>query len=211
MVEWAQSMLDSINAMPLWQVALFFFVCGSLQCTIPIFPGDFVLIIGAGIWTGGFLNDFLPVLLPYWAGSTLFSLLMTEAGRRFGERLLSKRWLQRIFPEKAQKRCRSWLKKRGAIPIFAAKFIFGMNVPMLLFAGLMRLKRKSVYPAVILTTAVHNTLFYTLGSALGLNWDTVKVFVMENSAIVAIALALVIAVVFWVRSKTTGDKAEESE
>ena len=158
MIAWAQRFLEGIHALPVWNVALFFAVCGMLQAFFPVFPGDIVLIIGAGVWTGGLANDLWPVLFSYWIGTTAASLALTEIGRSFGDYLLTRRWLRRVFPPRRQALAGSWLRRRGVLTIFAAKFIMGMNLPILMVCGILRMPRRRVYPAVILTTAIHNTL-----------------------------------------------------
>ena len=80
----------------------------------------------------------------------------------------------------------------------------GMNIPILMVCGILRMPRRRVYPAVILTTAIHNTLLYSLGSAVGLNWQTVKDFLLEYELVVALALAVIIGLAVWIRSKLSG-------
>ena len=208
MIAWAQRFLEGIHALPVWNVALFFAVCGMLQAFFPVFPGDIVLIIGAGVWTGGLANDLWPVLFSYWIGTTAASLALTEIGRSFGDYLLTRRWLRRVFPPRRQALAGSWLRRRGVLTIFAAKFIMGMNLPILMVCGILRMPRRRVYPAVILTTAIHNTLLYSLGSAVGLNWQTVKDFLLEYELVVALALAVIIGLAVWIRSKLSGVRGE---
>ncbi len=200
MIDWAHRMLEGIQSLPLWNIALFFSVCGMLQALIPVFPGDIVLLIGAGVWTGGLMGSgFWPVLVSYWLGTTAASLALTEVGRLFGDHLLSKPWLRRLFPAARQEQAARWLEKRGAPTIFAAKFILGMNLPILFLCGIMEMPRRKAYPAVILTTAVHNTLFYVLGSVVGLNWDSVRGFLAEYELIAALLVVLGVSLAVWVR------------
>jgi len=202
MITWLQHFLDGINSLPVPYVSVFFALSGMLQAFIPVFPGDILLIIGAGIWMGGLMSDFLPVLFSYWTGTTVASLALTEAGRRFGAGLLSFRAVRRFFPEERQERAKEWVARRGAVTIFAAKFIFGMNLPVLLLSGILNMPRKRVYPAVIFTTVVHNGLLYTLGSVVGLNWQSVSSFLREYELIVAVVLALLLALGICLRHRT---------
>lgn len=206
MIAWLQHFLDGINSLPVWYVSAFFALSGMLQALVPVFPGDILLIIGAGVWTGGLTNDFLPVLFSYWTGTTAASLALTEIGRHFGARLLSHKALRRFFPEERQVRAAKWVARRGALTIFAAKFIFGMNLPVLLLSGILNMPRKKVYPAVLITTVVHNGLLYTLGSVVGLNWQSVNAFLREYEMIVAIVLALLLALGFYLRRRVSGRK-----
>lgn len=194
MLEWAQTLVQGIDTLPIWQVSLFFFVFGALQAILPFVPGDIVLLIGAGVWTGGLQKSIWPVLGAYWLGTTLFSLLVTEAGRRYGDRILTVNWVRRLLPDKTRLKAEKWLQRWGVLPIFAAKFVIGMNLPMLLLSGVLKLGRGRVYTAVIVTTLVHNSLFYLAGTSAG----QLRLWLTQSQTVLAIGIALGLALAYYV-------------
>ena len=89
-------------------------------------------------------------------------------------RIFTWKWVRRFFPEESQHAVTQWLNSSGVITVFCAKFITGMNVPILIISGAMGLERQKSYPVISLTTAVQNTLFFTIGTALGGNWALIQ-------------------------------------
>lgn len=197
-IEWAQSILQSIARIPTGQVAGLFALFGFGQILCPPFPGDILLFFGGGIWPGDFFADFTPILLSYWVGTTLGSIGAYELGLRFGTHIFSWRWVRSFFPEHAQHAVTRWLNTSGAITLFAAKFVTGMNVPMLIISGAMGYERRRCYPVIIVTTIAHNCLFYGLGTMLGNNWSQVASLFSKYQYAFALVLVVMIALVVMV-------------
>lgn len=193
-IEWAQNLLEGLIHIPFWQVSVLYALFGLIQIAFPPFPGDILLFFGGSIWPGDFLDDLLPVLASYWAGTTVGSLCAYELGARFGVHIFNWRWMRRLFPERAQHAVARWLNTSGAITLFGAKFITGMNVPMLILSGAMGYERRKCYPVIILTTVVHNTGFYGLGTLLGDRWSEVAEMLGRYRFGFAVAIAVVILV-----------------
>lgn len=206
-IDWAQSLLQQIAHISIEKVALLFALFGVGQIVIPPFPGDVILFFGGSVWPGGYWSNFLPLLVSYWVGTTIASLLMYELGAHFGCKIFSWKWVCRFFPEKTQTIVTQWLNEKGAATIFTAKFIAGLNVPMLILSGALGYERKKCYPIIILTAAVYNTLFYSLGSLLGDNWNAVADFCSRYQILLYILLGVVILLILLYRSLKDRHKA----
>ena len=84
------------------------------------------------------------------------------------------------------------MNSSGVITVFCAKFITGMNVPILIISGAMGLERQKSYPVISLTTAVQNTLFFTIGTALGGNWALIQSLFGRYRIVFLLAMVLLI-------------------
>lgn len=197
-IEWAQTLLQNIAHIEPWRVSALFALFGFGQIIVPPFPGDILLFFGGGLWPGGFFAQFLTILLPYWLGTTVTSLGAYELGARLGTRIFGWRWVRRFFPDHAQHAVTQWLNASGAVTIFGAKFVTGMNVPMLVISGAMGYERRKCYPVIILTTVAHNCLFYGLGTLLGDNWMAVASFFGRYQAVFVLLIAALIALALFV-------------
>lgn len=191
-MEWAQSLLESIAHVSVWNAALLFMAFGAVQIAIPIFPGDILLLLGAGLWVGsaGIVGT-LPVLLLYWLGVSGASFLAYELGRRFGVHIFRWRWVQHFLPESAQHAVTQWLSSKGTPAIFLAKFVTGVNVPMLILCGAMGCPRNRAYPPILAATTVQNILLFSIGALLG---DQLRSFTVYSGK-VQLAFALLIVLI----------------
>ena len=191
-MEWAQSLLDSISHVSVWNAALLFMAFGAVQIIIPVFPGDILLLLGAGLWTGSAgIVQALPLLLLYWLGVSSASCLAYELGRHFGVHIFRWRWVQRFLPESAQHAVTQWLSSKGTPAIFLAKFITGANVPMLILCGAMGCPRNRADPAFLAATTVQTVLLFGIGALLG---DRIASFAAYSGE-VQLALALLIVLI----------------
>lgn len=168
-MEWAQSLIAGFRQLGQAPLCALYALFGFLQILIPPFPGDILLFLGGGLKQSAPLSRAAPMLLAYWTGTTLGSLGAYALGRRFGARVLQAKLVRRFFSERAQASVTHWLGSYGAVTIFAAKFVTGMNVPMLVLSGALGYEGKRCVPMIVLTTAVHNTIFFLLGRTAGKN------------------------------------------
>ena len=212
---WAQSLLNRIAYVPMGQVALLFMLFGALQVLVPPFPGDIILFFGGSVWPGGYASDLVPVLLPYWLGTTVMSLLMYELGAKIGVKVFQLKWVKKMFSDTTRALVTRWLDRAGAVMLFAAKFVTGMNLPMLLLSGALGYKRKLCYPVIIVTTTVHNVLMYTLGTFLGDNWSQVASLISRYqiwfAAFVAAVILLVVCFQLFVKRLARRARTDEEE
>ena len=194
-MEWAQSLLDSIAHVSVWNAALLFMAFGAVQIIIPIFPGDILLLLGAGLWVGSAgVVQALPILLLYWLGVSCASCLAYELGRHFGVHIFRWRWVQRFLPESAQHAVTQWLSSKGTPAIFLAKFITGVNVPMLILCGAMGCPRNRAYPPILAATTVQNVLLFGIGALLGDRLSSFAAYSGKVQLAFALLIVLIIAV-----------------
>ena len=189
-MDWAQSLLDGIAHVPIWHASLLFLLFGAVQIIIPIFPGDILLLLGAGLWAGSAgIAQALPILLLYWLGITVTSLLAYELGGHFGVHIFRWRWARRMLPEDTQHTITQWLSTKGTPAIFLAKFITGMNLPMLILCGAMRCPRSRAFPPIIAAATVQNALMFGIGAVMG---DRLSSFA-DYSGKIQLVFALMVA------------------
>ena len=189
-MEWAQSLVAGFRQLSQGTLCALYALFGFLQILVPPFPGDILLFLGGGFKQAEPVSRAVPMLASYWAGTTLGSLGAFEVGRRFGARVLRAGPVQRLFPERAQTSVTRWLGSYGAVTIFAAKFVTGMNVPMLVLSGALGYDRRKCTFMIVLTTVVHNAIFFFLGRAAGKNLSVIAGWFGRYR------LALVLAVAF---------------
>lgn len=193
-MEWAQSLLDSIAHIPAWHAALLFMAFGAVQIILPIFPGDILLLLGAGLWVGSTgVAQALPILLLYWLGVSVASCLAYEMGRHFGVHIFRWRWVQRFLPESAQHAVTQWLSSKGTPAIFLAKFITGVNVPMLILCGAMGCPRDRAYPPILAATTVQNVVLFGVGALLGDKLSSFAAYSGKVQLIFALMIVLIVA------------------
>jgi len=64
--------------------------------------------------------------------------LIYGLGRKFGRKMLSYRWVQRLFPTSAQMRVERWTNSYGPLAVFIFRFTPGVRFPGHLFTGMMK-------------------------------------------------------------------------
>jgi len=191
--EAVQAFLGRINEVPLWMVYLFFFASAVLQITFPPYPGDSVLIFGGYLASTWLHGKNVQVLLPYWLGTLLCSLILYELGAWKGEKLLNMKAVSRYFPPSSQQKAKNWVLKYGIAAILLCKFIPGVNSLIIIFSGIFRYKRPFAYTGIGIASLVHNTAFFFIGKVIGDNWENIGKFLHTyNKIVISIVIAAII-------------------
>lgn len=181
-------------------IFLFFFVSGFLQIAFPPYPGDTVLIFGGCLKGLALETAGLLAFIGYLSATVVTSLLLFELGFRLNERIFKIRWIAGIMPVEKRAEVESKYKRFGIGLLAVCKFIPGVNTLVILLGGVLRYPRAQAMPAIVLSSLLHNLIFFYVGHTLGSNLDGIKHFTREYTliaAVVAIA-ALAAAVVYFV-------------
>lgn len=174
---------------------LFLFILMSTSIGFP-FSSDLLLIIGGSLASMGYVRfEFVAFLSPIamYVGDTITFLL----GRKFGVKLLSKKFIQNIFPVEKQNQIRFFLQKNSRKFVFGIRFIPGMRSFIFLTAGAMQIPKKIFFQMNALSTGMYAPLmvamsFYATNRALIIVSGMQGAWKWFASAVVIIVLSIVL-------------------
>jgi membrane protein DedA with SNARE-associated domain len=142
------------------------FAAAGLGAPIP----EEVAIVAAGIWTAA-NPEFGParwLILPVCiAGVLVADVLLYGIGRRYGSRLLTYRWMQRVVPSEKQARIRDNFHHYGVNILVFGRLLPGIRVPLFLTAGMMHLPVPLFIMADGLGAVLGNGLLFMLAYWFG--------------------------------------------
>jgi membrane protein DedA with SNARE-associated domain len=133
------------------------------------FPEE-LLIPAAGIWTatspeyGPFRFLMLPVCL---LGVLIADGVLYVIGRRYGPRLLEKRWLKKLMPAEKRQRIEDNFHQYGISILLVGRLLPGIRAPLFLTAGMMRLPLTRFLLADGIGAVLGNGLLFFLAFWLG--------------------------------------------
>jgi membrane protein DedA with SNARE-associated domain len=182
------NLLLQIETLPLYLAFLVFFASGFLQIVFPPYPGDTVLVFGGCL--GGLLLSAHGTLafLGYLSATILTSLGLYALGYRLNERIFRVRFIAGLMPVERRASVEHKFRRFGVGLLAASKFIPGVNTLVILLGGVLRYPRVLACTAIVLSSVLHNLLFYYVGHLLGHNLDAIKEFVRDYT-VAAISLA----------------------
>lgn len=179
--------LGQINHLSPWIVYVTFFMSAILQLTFPPYPGDTILIAGGYLGSIGMSGGEVPIFVSYWFGTLLSSFLLYSIGEWKGEELLKSKLVRRYFPEKNQEKAKKWVFRFGIIAFILCKFIPGLNSLIIVFGGIFKYNKILFYLGVGVASTIHNVAFFTVGRAIGNNYNNIIRFLsIYNKAVFAI-------------------------
>lgn len=173
-------------------VYLFVFINAYLQVVFPPHPGD-VIIIFEGYLTslpGSF--EFLPILLVNLCASIFGCYCVFKLGFTKGHKVFEYKLVKKFITRRQQRKVKLLFHKYGNFAVFISKFIPGLNIVMILFAGIFKLKPFFVYIAVVLSLIIHHIAYMSLGRVLGDNMPYIKHLISTYNEIVAAIFGILI-------------------
>lgn len=220
MTQWIGSIIDTIVQMPLWAIAIFYFMAGFIEMIAPPWPGTTILIFGGCLRGMGFDAGWIVIGLMFYLGESVGSVLLYELGLRGGGRILQWKLVRKLFTEEVEAKARGWFERYGSGMLYIAKFTAGINSPAILLAGVMHMNRAKAYLAVFIACLLHNGIYFAIGNVIGGSWEDVLVFVGHNNRVVfwlAVAAGAVygayriIMYLLLRRKRKNGGKNDETE
>jgi membrane protein DedA with SNARE-associated domain len=191
--------VEKIVNLNVYLVYFFFFISSVLQMVFPPHPGDVLLVFQGYLSTVSRSFHFFTLLLNALAGTITGTLLIYKFGHDNGERVFQYKLVKRYVDEKHLRRGRHIFEKYGAFAIFLSKFIPGINAIIILFAGMFKMRLRTVCLSAFISAVLHHTLVLLLGRILGYNLERVKsFFAAYNSTVIAVT-AVVLFVLLAVR------------
>jgi membrane protein DedA with SNARE-associated domain len=148
-----------------------------LACFVPLILAGFgfpfpeeVIVTSAGVATaretefGVYRWLMLPTCI---TGAFLADVVLYGIGRRYGSRLLERRWMARLVPPKKRERVRDNFHHYGVSILVFGRLVPGIRTTLFLTAGMMRLPLTRFCLADGLGALLGNTIFFFLGYWLG--------------------------------------------
>ncbi len=128
-----QTLVEFFQAYGYFMVFGVLILCGF---GLPI-PEDISLVSGGIISGMGHANVHVMFIVGL-AGVLIGDTIVYNLGKLFGERVMQKKLVGRLIPEKRYNAIRGWFATYGRIVIFAARFMPGLRTPIFATAGITR-------------------------------------------------------------------------
>ena len=184
--------IDFLTTRNILVVYLFYFISAFLQVVFPPHPGD-VIIIFEGYLTslpGSF--EFFPILLVNLCASILGCYSVFKFGYTKGYKVFEYKLIKKYIARKQQKKVKLLFHRYGYLALFISKFIPGLNIVMILSAGIFKMKPSLVYALVIASLVIHHIAYLLLGRVLGYNMGYIKHLISTYNEIVGVIFVLFI-------------------
>ncbi len=198
MTEWIGSVIDAILGFPPAAVAVFFFLSGLIEIIFQPWPGTTILVFGGCISAMGFPYGWLLICMMFWMGESCGSYIVYEIGERGGNKVLDWPVIGKVITPGVRGKFTKWITEYGSGMLVIAKFTAGVNTAAILFAGVARLPRRKAYSVIGGACAVHNIVFFLIGTLIGGSWEDVLAFMGEyNKLAIWIGVALLVLYIGW--------------
>jgi membrane protein DedA with SNARE-associated domain len=172
---------------------IFFFINAVLQILFPPYPGDSIIIFQGYLSSTGLFSS--PLLLITSISATLLSsIFLYIISCKFGERVITSKFIMKFFDINKMAKLEAWFKKFGTIAIIITKFIPGVGSLILIAAGLFKLPYIPAIISISAASVLHNTILFMTGRVTGYNLYWVKSLVIEYYRFILIVLFIIIAI-----------------
>lgn len=169
----------------------------ALETIFPAIPADTFVLFGAFLAAQGRANPWV-VWLASWLANAAATLVVYGLAWHYGRRVLQTpvgRWL--LHPGQLE-RLDAFYHSWGMPAIFISRFLPGFRAVVALFAGVSRLRARSVAPPIVVASGIWHGFLVLLGSAAGANWDAIRqAFGRTAFSLAAIAILLGAIVLAW--------------
>ena len=163
----------------------------------PPIPGDTFTAFGAflvgtkrlhpfGVYISTTLGSFSGFMFLFWVGSLLGRRYFIERDYRF-------------FKAQDIIRAEEWFRKYGYLLILFNRFLPGIRSVISLAGGISGLKIFKVAALALISSCAWNTIWISLGSVVGNNWETVRAkmtYVMLRYNLTILALLGLVILIF---------------
>jgi membrane protein DedA with SNARE-associated domain len=124
---------------------------------------------------------------------------MYYVGRKHGESVFRTAWGRRLMPPPVLAAVKDAYDRHGVAGIFVSRLLPGVRAAVTPFAGVVGMSPLRALVPTALASALWYALLVAAGSALGLNWESVRRLVERaNTALGVVALLAAAAFAFWV-------------
>lgn len=199
-----------LETQPLFLVYTALFILIFLENTIPLAPGDGVLIITAYLAGRGVLPLYGAYLITVWAAVTGYVFLY-YLGRFHGREIIEKKHSHLISPKKINK-IDYYFHRYGYKVLAIGRFVPGTRFIIGIMAGFTRMR---FFKAVIYTTIsviFWNLMIFALGNYFTDNWNQIKHIVKQYNelmlGVIGVAAGVLLVLRRYVFKKKNPDYAQ---
>ena len=172
-----------------------FYISAFLQMTFPPHPGDFLLVFVGYLSVSHEQVMFFPALMIAFLGTMTGSSTIFFLSYYKGETVLNYKLVRRFLTEKKVEKSRRTFDKYGVYTLAICKFIPGISSASMLIAGTFKMKLRSFYIWVGISTLVHHLIFIGAGRFICKNQKQIKMF-LAGYNIVVVSLFIISIVCF---------------
>lgn len=147
-------------------------VSAFIENIFPPVPGDTITAFGAFLVGAGIL-DFIPVYLSTTIGSFLGYIILFFIGRYLGRKFFVENSYP-FFSTDSIRKAERWFIRYGYFIVVLNRFLPGMRSVIAIVSGISRLNSKVTAVLALLSCAVWNFIWMSMGYMLGNNWEVVK-------------------------------------
>ena len=185
------------------------FLLLTIESIFPPIPSEVVLTFG-GFMTEHTSLTLTGMVIAATAGSTAGAMLLYLAGRLIPlerlERILSKRWIQKIgFKAEDLKKTLNWFDKHENTAVLIGRCVPVIRSLISIPAGMTRMPLAGFLIRMVIGSSVWNLLLLSLGKKAGSSWYQITA-VFERYSIVIVTI-LLLALLLYVAYKQKGNAA----
>ena len=185
--------LSHLDKMPDFLIYLILGVSAFIENIFPPAPGDMIVAFGAFL-VGAERLGVVGVFISTTLGSVLGFMTLFGLGGYLGRRFFIDRDFF-FFKKEDIIRTGNWFKKYGYFIVTFNRFFPGIRSVISIAGGIYKLDRRKVAFLALLSAALWNFIWISIGYTLGSNWERVEnelklIFAKYNFVILSILLLL---------------------
>lgn len=204
-----EHVLQFIAKQSFWYTYLVLFILIFLENTLPLLPGDAILICSAYLAGKSALNPLAAYLVTVVSGASGF-IAIYLIGRHWGRDFFERRQFS-FFPSRRIKKTDHYFHKFGNWVLAIGRLIPGIRFMIAIIAGFTRIPFTKAILFTLGGIIIWNGLIYKLAKVLGDNWEEIKVLLREYSTILNIALIILLALFLAYRMRKKNKSKENTE
>ncbi len=191
-----------LNSLPASLIYLILGVSAFVENIFPPIPGDTITVFGAflvGSQRLSFLGVYVATTLGSLAGFMSLFWIGSAMGRRF---FIEKDY--RFFSAKDIYKAEAWFQKYGYFLILMNRFLPGVRSVVSIVGGISRLRYIKTTIFALISCAVWNLIWITVGYQLGSNWEVVKNSIgkiMSRYNLIATGIIVCVVVIYLLMSR----------
>jgi len=191
-------LLNHFDKMPDFLIYLVLGFSAFLENIFPPAPGDMIVAFGAFL-VGAERADFVGVFISTTLGSLLGFMTLFWLGGYLGRRFFIERDFF-FFKKENIIRTGNWFKKYGYFIVTFNRFFPGIRSVISIAGGIYKLDRMKVFFLALLSAALWNLIWMTIGYTLGSNWKMVEnelktIFARYNFVVLSLLSVLFVYVI----------------
>lgn len=188
-------------------VFILLFVAAYLENIIPPLPGDAMVILGAYLVAQGKFNFYYAILFAT-GGSYCGFLTYYYLGYRYGDTILSWKWMRRLKLNETQTKFAGWMNRYGLYLILMNRFLSGARSAISLMTGIFKYRPLPVMISALIGSLIWNGLIISAVIYLQLKQSTILELIRRYN-LIAGAIILGILIYFVIRYIITHKRAQQ--